>query len=89
MSVFVYLYFMHPQDIEMRQNSLERKENYGFGFLLSKVPPSHFPPQHPQKCAITHAIATLHMVLEGVHLDFYPSSSKSGVKSRSHARERG
>jgi hypothetical protein len=32
------------EETEIRQNSLERKENYGLAFSLNKVPLSHFPP---------------------------------------------
>ena len=61
---------MLPEVPKMRQNSPERKEDYGFGFLLNKVPLSYFPPPNPQECAIPHAIATLHMVLKGVQPRF-------------------
>lgn len=39
--------FMHPKVHEMRQNSPEREENYGFWFLLNKAPFSHFPLRDP------------------------------------------
>ena len=55
---------------EMRQNSLERKENYGFGFLLHKVPLSYFPPQHPQKCAISFACIATGITIDPPNLDF-------------------
>ena len=54
----------------MRQNSLKRKENYGFDFLLNKVPLSYFPPQNPAGMRYTSRYCYADMVLKGIQPRF-------------------
>jgi len=77
---------------EMRQNSLESKENYGFRLLINKVSLSYFPPPDPSECAISFACSGKQHFIEPSHPCFvitrtdFVDSSVQNVNTSAGAR---